>query len=1094
MTFAQPFRDYEILERVGGGAMGTVFKARHRRLGRIVALKVLKPSLSRDDRYVERLRREARIVGSLNHPHIVSGFDMGEEAGYHFFVMEFVEGPSLRALLAEWGMFAEEHVRRVARQAALALDHAWQRGVIHRDIKPGNLLVDGNGDLKLTDLGLAKGPTDATLTRDGATIGTPYYISPEQARDPTAADVRSDLYSLGATLYHMATGVPPFQGETLAEVLTHVLDEPPVSPRAINSALSESMSLVIRKLLAKDPALRYQTPRELLDDLDRIARAEAPLADAAQLARAEGERPRPAVRGWVLAAVLLVAAGATGLALARIPPGTAADADFLAAVDREVAAQPTLAARLQSLATRQGPTTEATAGLAARRADAARALAAGIDAAADQFVAEALPALAAWIDDPAVWPPRDRVLREHLHPAVLAATGCDLSAPPPALPQTPRVAAAATAVDARLAARDAGLVAEFERFLAGPTNDAVADACARDDFRAAEAAARDALARFLDGGQRPAPGALAGPTLAGLRERALAAQQAATSALIEPAEAAVAAGLLAEAAAAAAACEELVRETRASDAALGELARTRAEMARRWPPVDRFRAGRSPWRQAEAALAAAEREASLAAALQRAARSRARWDLAWGLALAVGPAAGIVALGNEPPTEPAAALAWTAHRRVLQAAVDVEQALARHLDGRPSPALVKPIGDGPPREVLAGAVPGAESDAGRRRLLAVVVAGEPGRPLAMGDLQPAELLALLPKAKLAELMPLAATATADFAVGAAAWLLAGGDLDGFARCLPDLADAEERALVEEVAPTLARVRAARPDEAAARLAAFQALQQQFDAARATGATDGLEQAIARIGALVGEKERTDAEATLVAAARTFVQAEFRRRSSSRALAAAAPAGAGIEVQLEGGRVAAQVRLDARALQVEAPAAWRLQDGALALAAAPREAAQRTIRCSTGFDAEVGALTATVDVVFPPAAVGARAYVLALRGVAVVVCLDQDDGMHAAVVRGDPERDEDVRLAVGRALRGVFGPVAAHAVPGAAHRLTLQVTPNAARSSAVVEVRCDGVPLLAGERRSLDARRVPDFALAPLQALTVQRVAFAGDGG
>jgi hypothetical protein len=198
------------------------------------------------------------------------------------------------------------------------------------------------------------------------------------------------------------------------------------------------------------------------------------------------------------------------------------------------------------------------------------------------------------------------------------------------------------------------------------------------------------------------------------------------------------------------------------------------------------------------------------------------------------------------------------------------------------------------------------------------------------------------------------------------------------------------------------------------------------------------------------------------------------------------------VQAQGDRLAAQVRIDARALQVEAPAAWRLQDGALALASAPREAAQRTLRCSTGFDAQAGALSAGVDVVFPPATVGARSYVLALRGVAIVVCLDQDDGVHAAVVRGDPERDEDVRAAIGRALRGVFGPIAAHAVPGATHRLTLQVTPNAARSSAVVEVRCDDAPLLVGERRPLDPRRVPDFALAPLQTLTLRRVAFAGD--
>ena len=182
--FDQPFQDYEILDRVGGGAMGTVFKARQKRLNRVVALKILKPSLARDKRYVDRLRREARIVASLSHPHIVAGYDLGEEGGYHFFVMEFVEGKSLRQLLVEWGMFAEEYVLRVARQVAEALDHAYERDIIHRDIKPGNVLINENGSVKLTDMGLAKGPADLTLTRDGATVGTPMYVSPEQARNP----------------------------------------------------------------------------------------------------------------------------------------------------------------------------------------------------------------------------------------------------------------------------------------------------------------------------------------------------------------------------------------------------------------------------------------------------------------------------------------------------------------------------------------------------------------------------------------------------------------------------------------------------------------------------------------------------------------------------------------------------------------------------------------------------------------------------------------------------------------------------------------------------------------------------------------------
>ncbi|MDA1222748.1 MAG: serine/threonine-protein kinase, partial [Planctomycetota bacterium] len=282
MSFAQPFSNYEILARIGAGAMGTVFKARQKHMNRIVALKVLKPALARDERFVERLRREARIVGKLNHPNIVTGYDLGEEGGYHFFVMEYVEGRSLRQLLHEWGMFPEEQVLDVAIQIAGALAHAYDCGVIHRDVKPANILIDSEGRVKLTDMGLAKVETDLQLTREGATVGTPQYISPEQARDPRSADARSDLYSLGATLFHMATGQTPFHADTIGELITKVLHDRPPTAISVNPALGDGLSLVIRKLLSKDPELRYQTPAELLVDLQRLKRHEKPAIDRAE--------------------------------------------------------------------------------------------------------------------------------------------------------------------------------------------------------------------------------------------------------------------------------------------------------------------------------------------------------------------------------------------------------------------------------------------------------------------------------------------------------------------------------------------------------------------------------------------------------------------------------------------------------------------------------------------------------------------------------------------------------------------------------------------------------------------------------------------
>ncbi|HLU38924.1 MAG TPA: serine/threonine-protein kinase, partial [Planctomycetota bacterium] len=308
MTFAQPFKDYEILERIGAGAMGTVFKARQKRLDRIVALKVLKPSLARNTKFVERLRREARIVASLNHPDIVAGYDLGEEGGYHFFVMEFVEGRSLAALLKEWGSFPEHQVLDVAVRVASALDHAFQKGVIHRDVKPGNILIDASGRAKLTDMGLAKAPEDASLTQDGATVGTPQYISPEQARDPSKVDVRSDLYSLGATMFHMCTGQPPFPGSTVGNVIHDVIHRRAPSPRTINPGISPGLDLVIRKLLQKEPKARYQTPAELLADLERVRRAEPPHVDERALERGDGRRARLRFGPWAWAAVTAVVA------------------------------------------------------------------------------------------------------------------------------------------------------------------------------------------------------------------------------------------------------------------------------------------------------------------------------------------------------------------------------------------------------------------------------------------------------------------------------------------------------------------------------------------------------------------------------------------------------------------------------------------------------------------------------------------------------------------------------------------------------------------------------------------------------------------
>lgn len=296
---------YEILELLGQGSMGTVYKARQIALDRFVAIKVLRAELAEQTRYLERLQREAKLTARLDHPHVVKGIDYGVAQGQPYFVMEFAEGNSLKQLLQQRGRFRESDAIEIAMQVAGALENAHRHGIVHRDVKPGNIVLSSDGLAKLTDLGLARRPGDPTVTHTGATMGTPQYISPEQARNPSAVDIRSDIYSLGATLYHLVTGSPPFAGESLADLLTKVLFEQAEAASSRESSVSSGFSLVLRKMLAKDPARRYQTPGELLDDLRRVRAHESPAVDERSLIESAPSRRRVALLAGVLGVVAL---------------------------------------------------------------------------------------------------------------------------------------------------------------------------------------------------------------------------------------------------------------------------------------------------------------------------------------------------------------------------------------------------------------------------------------------------------------------------------------------------------------------------------------------------------------------------------------------------------------------------------------------------------------------------------------------------------------------------------------------------------------------------------------------------------------------
>jgi serine/threonine protein kinase len=263
---------YEVVAHIATGGMGAVYKAIDTSLGRTVALKVLAARLLQSSSAKERLRREARNAARLNHPNIVTLYEWGKAAGSYYLAMEFVEGPDLGEYILAKGKLDPEEARLILIQAVQALDHAYRQGVVHRDIKPSNFLLGrqhGQLAVKMTDLGLSRtvAESEFRVTRDGSTVGTVDYLSPEQSRDSRLADIRSDIYSLGCTFYHMLAGDPPFPEGGLGErVYKHLHAEPP-DVRRFNRDVPPGLWAVLKKMLAKAPGARQQTPAELLHDL-----------------------------------------------------------------------------------------------------------------------------------------------------------------------------------------------------------------------------------------------------------------------------------------------------------------------------------------------------------------------------------------------------------------------------------------------------------------------------------------------------------------------------------------------------------------------------------------------------------------------------------------------------------------------------------------------------------------------------------------------------------------------------------------------------------------------------------------------------------
>src|SRR3954453_20534739 len=274
---------YELGEALGYGGMSEVHKGRDVRLGRDVAVKVLRADLARDPQFQERFRREAQNAAALNHPAIVAVYDTGETKTEYgplpYIVMEYVDGRTLRDIVKTQGPLTGKRAMEVMADVCAALDFSHRHGIIHRDVKPANIMITKTGAVKVMDFGIARATTDgqAAVTQTAAVIGTAQYLSPEQARGE-AVDARSDVYAAGCVLYELLTGEPPFTGDSPVAVAYQHVREDPKSPSEVNPAVPPALDAIVLKALSKNPANRYQSAAEMRSDLVRVRSGQAPLA------------------------------------------------------------------------------------------------------------------------------------------------------------------------------------------------------------------------------------------------------------------------------------------------------------------------------------------------------------------------------------------------------------------------------------------------------------------------------------------------------------------------------------------------------------------------------------------------------------------------------------------------------------------------------------------------------------------------------------------------------------------------------------------------------------------------------------------------